>query len=110
MIDKLGTNFGKSTRWAMMQDVKRYAVTTRTAAKVLEITESGLRMECDGKVEELEADTVVLAVGTKPQNPLQEVAEELGLTCHVVGDALNPAMVFDAIHQGFAAGSSFEKL
>jgi 2,4-dienoyl-CoA reductase (NADPH2) len=110
MIDKLGTNFGKSTRWAMMQDVKRYAVTTRTAAKVLEITESGLRMECDGKVEELEADTVVLAVGTKPQNPLQEVAEELGLTCHVVGDALNPAMVFDAIHQGFAAGSSIEKL
>jgi len=108
MIDKLGTNFGKSTRWAMLQDVKRYAVTTRTAAKVLEITKRGLRMECDGKIEELEADTVVLAVGTQPYNPLQVVAKELGMSCHVVGDALKPAMVFDAVHQGFAAGKALE--
>ena len=105
MIDKIGTNFGKSTRWSMMQDVKSHSVSTITAANVLEITESGLRMECEGKVEELEADTVVLAVGTRPYNPLQQVAEELGISCHVVGDALKPAMVFDAIHQGFTAGS-----
>ena len=39
MVNKLGTNFGKSTRWSMLQDVKRYAVDTKTEANVLEITE-----------------------------------------------------------------------
>jgi 2,4-dienoyl-CoA reductase (NADPH2) len=106
MVDKLGTNFGKSTRWSMLQDVKRHSVTTKTASNVLEITKNGVRMEHKGEVKELVADTVVLAVGTSPYNPLQEVAEELGITYRVVGDALQPAMVFDAVHQGFDAGNS----
>jgi 2,4-dienoyl-CoA reductase (NADPH2) len=106
MIDKLGSNFGKSTRWAMLQDVKRYSVATRMAAKVLEITPDGVRMEHQGEIEEVPADTVVLAVGTRPFNPLQSAAEKLGISCHVVGDANQPAMVFDAIHQGFAAASA----
>jgi 2,4-dienoyl-CoA reductase (NADPH2) len=105
MVNKLGTNFGKSTRWSMLQDVKRYAVDTKTEANVLEITEGGLRLEYKGNIEELEADTVVLAVGTKPYNPLQQAANELGISFRVIGDATQPAMVFDAIHQGFAAGS-----
>ncbi len=104
MIDKLGTNFGKSTRWSMLQDVKRTGVAARMAARVLEITARGLRLERDGQIEELAADTVVLAVGTRACNPLQKVAGELGIPCQVVGDAHRPGMVFDAIHQGFAAG------
>lgn len=104
MIDKLGSNFGKSTRWSMLLDVKRYGVKKKTEAKVLEITPTGLRFELNGQAEEIEADTVILAVGTKPYNPLQKAAAELNIHCKVVGDANKPAMVFDAIHQGFAAG------
>jgi 2,4-dienoyl-CoA reductase (NADPH2) len=47
---------------------------------------------------------VVLAVGTRSCNQLQEVITAGGLALNVVGDALRPAMVFDAIHQGFTAG------
>jgi len=104
MIDKLGINFGKSTRWSMLQDVKRAAIDTRTEAKVLEITSSGVIIEQAGKRQEITADTVVLAVGTKAQNPLQKAAAEQRIPCQVVGDAQQPAMVFDAIHQGFKAG------
>ena len=32
MLDELGKNFGKSTRWGMMQDVERYGVKTRATA------------------------------------------------------------------------------
>ncbi|MFK5926081.1 MAG: FAD-dependent oxidoreductase [Desulfuromusa sp.] len=104
MIDKLGTNFGKSTRWSMLQDVKRSAMDTRTEAKVLEITPTGVMIEQAGQRHEVLAETVVLAVGTKAQNPLQKIAAEQRIPCQVVGDAKQPAMVFDAIHQGFAAG------
>jgi 2,4-dienoyl-CoA reductase (NADPH2) len=104
MLTDLGKNFGKSTRWGMMQDVERYGVKTRTTARVIEITADCVRVECDGVVEEIPADTVVLAVGTKAHNPLQEAVAASGIPFRVIGDALQPAMVFDAVHQGFSAG------
>ena len=104
MLDKLGGNFGKSTRWGMLQDVERSGIATRLTAKVLEITADAVRVETAGEVEELAADTVVLAVGTRSYNPLQKAAAELGIHCQVVGDADHPATAFEASHSGFAAG------
>jgi 2,4-dienoyl-CoA reductase (NADPH2) len=104
MLPELGKNFGKSTRWGMMQDVERYGVTTRVAARVVEVTADCVRIECNGTIEEIPADTVVLAVGTQAYNPLQKIGAALGIPFRVVGDAGTPAMVFDAVHQGFVAG------
>ncbi|MFZ4857368.1 MAG: FAD-dependent oxidoreductase [Desulfuromonadaceae bacterium] len=104
MLGELGKNFGKSTRWGMMQDVERYGVKTRTAARVVEITAGYVKIECDSGIEEIAADSVVLAVGTCSYNPLQELVAASGIPYRVAGDALQPAMVFDAIHQGFTAG------
>ena len=104
MLDEMGKNFGKSTRWGMMQDVQRYGVKTRATARVLEITPEGVRVEIAGEVEDIAADSVVLAVGTRSCDPLQSAAQALGIALRVVGDAARPAMVFDAIHEGFAAG------
>ena len=73
-------------------------------ARVVEITADCVRIECDGTVEEIPADTVVLAVGTKAYNPLQQSVAAHGIPFRVVGDALTPATVYDAIHQGFNAG------
>jgi 2,4-dienoyl-CoA reductase (NADPH2) len=106
MIDKLGSNFGKSTRWGMLQDVERFGVKTCLEAKVLEITETGVLLEVGGESREIAADTVVLAVGTSSDNALQPIAAELGIHCQVVGDALAPGTVFEANHQGFLAGRS----
>jgi len=104
MLVKLGKNFGRSTRWGMLQDVERYGVTSRTTARVIEITPDSVRIEHEGAIEEIPADSVVLAVGTRSHNPLQEVVAASGIPFRVVGDAVQPAMVFDAIHQGFTAG------
>jgi 2,4-dienoyl-CoA reductase (NADPH2) len=106
MADSLGANFGKSTRWGMLQDVSRYGVKTLTQAKVLEITKTGVRIEHGGNKRELVADSVVLAVGTRSANPLEKMAKELGISCEVVGDALAPGTVFEANHQGYNAGKN----
>jgi len=104
MIDKLGRNFGKTTRWTMLQDLERYGVQSRTKVKVTEITATGVLIETAGTTELLPADTVVLAVGTRAENPLQSLCEELQIPCVSIGDARKPAMVFDAVHQGHKAG------
>jgi 2,4-dienoyl-CoA reductase (NADPH2) len=104
MLDKVGTNFGKTTRWGMLQDVERFGIRTLTASRALEIMAGGLRIERDGVVEEIAADTVVLAVGTRPFNPLQELLLQKGIPFKVAGDASQVGMAIDAIHQGFAAG------
>ncbi len=106
MLKELGVNFGKTTRWGMLQDLKRYGVQTRVATKVVEITEGGLILEDTTGRQELTADSVILAVGTQPHNPLQQLLQQQGIPCQVIGDAGQVGMVIDAIHQGFKAGRS----
>lgn len=105
MLDKLGTNFGKTTRWVMLDDLRRYGVKTVTKALAMEITDHSVRVEYEGEELELPADTVVLATGTRAANPLKEFLESNAIPCHVIGDAKRPAMVFDAVHQGYAVGN-----
>ncbi len=109
MLGKLGRNFGKTTRWTMLQDLERYGIASRTGVKVTRITPEGVMLETEQeageKVKELlPADTVVLAIGTRAENPLQNCCEELGIEFRTIGDARKPAMVFDAVHQGHKAG------
>jgi 2,4-dienoyl-CoA reductase (NADPH2) len=104
MLDQLGKNFGKTTRWGMLQDVERFGVKTRVAARTVEIADGSVKIEVAGRIEEIPADTVVIAVGTQSYNPLYTAVVEKGIPCTVIGDAMKPAMAFDAVHQGFLAG------
>ena len=104
MIDKIGKDFGKTTRWGMLQDVKRYGVESKVTAKALEITSTGIKIEAPDGTEEIPADTVVLAVGSQPINTLGEIITSKNIPCDVIGDAQNIGMAFDAVHQGYRAG------
>jgi 2,4-dienoyl-CoA reductase-like NADH-dependent reductase (Old Yellow Enzyme family)/thioredoxin reductase len=103
MIEKIGKDIGKSTKWCMLQDVDRLGVKMLTATKAMEITENSVKVDVDGETKELPADTVILAVGSKSYNPLAKMLEGKGIEVEVVGDALKVAKAFDAIHQGYAA-------
>jgi 2,4-dienoyl-CoA reductase (NADPH2) len=106
MVDKMGRDIGKTTRWGIFQELHRHGVRTKTATKALQITADGVKVETNGKVEEIPADTVVLAAGAVSYNPLQETLEQAGIPCKIVGDAQQVGLAFDAVHQGFAAGRS----
>lgn len=105
MLNKLGGNFGKTTRWTMLQDLQRYGVASRTGCRVEAITVEGVVIASRKGSELLPADSVILAVGTRANNPLQTVCEDLGIPCRLVGDATGPGQVFDAVHQGYRAGN-----
>ena len=108
MIDKMGKDIGKTTRWGILQDLARKGIETRVTTTALEITATCVAAEVDGKPEEIPADTVVLAAGAASYHPLQEALDKKGISYQVIGDASRVAMAFDAVHQGFAAGRQIE--
>ncbi len=104
MLEAIGKDIGRSTKWAMFQDMDRCNITRLTATKALEITPGGIKIEGPQGVEEIQADTVVLAVGSKSYNPLVEIVQKKGLPHLIAGDAQRVAQAIDAVHQGFKAG------
>ncbi len=103
MLPEIGTNFGKSTRWVMLQELLRHRVNVLTGKKVTEIKEDVVIFTEDGETKEVVVDTVVIAVGSKSYNPLEEIIIKKGVKYAVVGDALKVGFAFDAIHSAFEA-------
>ena len=106
MLEKVGKDIGKSTRWGMMQELSRAGIKSVTEHKVTEITAAGLTMEKAGESLKIEADTIVIAVGSVSVNSLENVLKEMQVPFKVVGDAKQVALAFDAVHQGYAAALS----
>ena len=104
MISKVGKDIGKTTRWGMLQELRRVGVRTDVETKALEITKEGVKVSSQQGEETLLADTVVLAAGSVSYNPLEAVLEKQGIEFRVVGDAGQVGLAFDAVHQGFRAG------
>ncbi len=106
MTDSLGRDIGKSTRWTMMREMKLFGVKSYTQTRALEITPDGVLVEMRGEERFLDADSVILAVGSASENSLEGEIKSLGIPYVVVGDAKKVAQAIDAIHQGFRVGVS----
>lgn len=106
MIDKVGKDIGKSTRWSMMQDLEKFGIDAKVHTKAVEIKDNTLVIEMGEERDEIKADTVVLAAGSVPYNPLEEELKAKGIACDVVGDASKIALAFDAVHDGFKIGNN----
>jgi 2,4-dienoyl-CoA reductase (NADPH2) len=104
MTNAVGADFGKTTRWTMLQDAQRAGIAMLTQAKAVAITPEGLILETAEGKKDFPADTVVLAAGSIPHNPIAAICEKRGIPCKTVGDAGSIGRAFDAIHQGFEAG------
>lgn len=85
---------------------------------VQRMMEKGIQILCDAKVEEVnhtvikytkagktheitDADTLVLAMGYRPSNTLEEQLTSAGITCHVLGDCKKPGNIKDAVTEGY---------
>jgi pyruvate/2-oxoglutarate dehydrogenase complex dihydrolipoamide dehydrogenase (E3) component len=59
----------------------------------------------DGVESRLEpASMVVTALGAASETRLVDALEEAGIPCQVVGDAVSPRRLLEAVHEGHAAG------
>ncbi|HIJ41995.1 MAG TPA: NADH:flavin oxidoreductase, partial [Deltaproteobacteria bacterium] len=74
--------------------------------KVVGITQDGVRTEMKDGPEFITADTVVVAAGSRSENGLAGLLEDVIPEIHVVGDAKSPRNALTAIREGFEAGLS----
>ncbi len=87
MARKIGGGIGKSTKWIAMKEMKEMGVEAIASAKVTKIDDDGVHIEVGEETRVLPADTVVMAAGVAPFDPLADVVEGFGGEVVRVGDA-----------------------
>lgn len=106
MQDKAGRDIGKTTRWIMLDRLKKLGVKIYTGSTVTEIKENRVVIQGPYGILELPADTVVLAAGSKANNDLYHRLKDREGKVFVIGDARTPGKVMDAIRAGYDLGIS----
>jgi 2,4-dienoyl-CoA reductase (NADPH2) len=104
MMGKIGRDIGASTRWSILQDLKRRGIREMVSAKALEITPQAVAVEKDGERLSLPARTVVLAVGVAPVNDLYEEIKDQYQEVYLIGDAKRPRKALEAVREGLEVG------
>ncbi len=103
MLPKAGKDVGKSTKWILTDNLKRYGVKVNTGTKVISIKSGTLTYEKDGKSFQENFNSVILASGSRPVQRLFRDIEALEIPFAVIGDCIKPGKINDAIHAGFMA-------
>ena len=83
--------------------IKDRGVKKETNAKVTNITPTSVTFERDGQKITLECDTVLNAVGFKPNNELEDLLEEKYEDVAIIGDAVAPRKILTAVHEAYHA-------
>lgn len=105
MLPKAGKDVGKSTKWILTDNLKRYGVKVNTSTKVISIQNGTLTYEKAGESFQETFDSVILASGSRPVQQLSREIESLKIPFAVIGDCIKPGKINDAIHAGFLAAA-----
>lgn len=98
---RIGKGLGQSTRWSMLADLKRLGIKTLVKHKVLEVSEQGVLVENEEERKWIPAQTVVMAVGVKPDDSLYHELQKANIKCHIAGDAASTGDALEAIRAAF---------
>ncbi|MGE5454899.1 MAG: FAD-dependent oxidoreductase, partial [Methylocystaceae bacterium] len=98
---RIGEDIGRSSKWVISMDLPRFGIQVATATRVIAIDDEGVVIEKGDERSKIKADTIVLAVGSKPNNELYEQLKDVVPEIYLIGDARQPRKVMDAIGDGF---------
>ena len=102
MTRTLAANEGGAGRAVLVTRILDKGVHVLTEAKLTSVTEDTISYEKDGEEHVIEgADTLVLALGYRPNTALADALAEAGFTCHVLGDSKQCGNLRDAIGAGY---------
>lgn len=105
---RIGEGIGRSTRWVLVDELRRRGVAMRTGVTYQRIVPQGVELAGSGGPELVEADSVVLAAGQDSHDPLSADLVRRGARCRVVGGARSAIGVnaVRAFEEGMAAARS----
>jgi 2,4-dienoyl-CoA reductase (NADPH2) len=101
---KIGQDIGTSTRWTVLQEIRRLGVKVMLNARAKRVEKAGVVVEQKGKEILVEGDSVVTALGSKSVNRIWGSIKWRAKEVYLIGDALEPRKAIEAIHEGFSIG------
>ena len=103
-LDDIARDMWSASRLHLLKLLSDNNVDVRTNAKVLEITDKGVVWDDkNGKNKTIDAETVILAVGFKPNGDLFRKLQKKLPEVYAIGDCVEPRQVMSAVWEGFQA-------
>lgn len=100
MLPEIAKDEQDAVKYFLLERLNKYGVKAVTGATVKEFLDDGVVFAKDGKEERLTGfDTIVLAMGAKAYNPLEEKIKGKVPEVYVVGDAVKARKALEAIEE-----------
>ena len=101
MQPKLATDINPGCRWSIMMRVRQLGIDIYKSSKVTAIKRDGVVIENEKGESFIPADTMVLAMGARPNNAMLESLRAAGVTADTIGDATEVGKIPDAVGAGY---------
>jgi 2,4-dienoyl-CoA reductase (NADPH2) len=102
---KVASDVMPTFKWRHLSWLKEFRIEALTNSHIKEINEEGaIIQDGDGTERKIAADTIVISGPRRSRQELVDRLEFLSDELYVIGDALKPRSVHNAIHEGFKIG------
>jgi 2,4-dienoyl-CoA reductase-like NADH-dependent reductase (Old Yellow Enzyme family)/thioredoxin reductase len=106
MLKSIAGDVGPSSRWGLLSRL-RNKITIMTLTEVIGFTKGGVIVrDQDNNEAEINADSVVIAVGLEQADDLEDVLMQSGIEYVAIGSCREPGKIAEAMADGFAIGCS----
>ena len=104
-LPKVAEQLESITRKVLLKELRERKIRILTSCRLSRVEDHGVFVtDQQGAETFLEADAVVIAVGSRPDNSLYDSILSMGLPVHRVGDCVEPRSAKTAILEGAIAG------
>jgi pyruvate/2-oxoglutarate dehydrogenase complex dihydrolipoamide dehydrogenase (E3) component len=105
MLKRAGQDMSPRTREMILEKLVQGGAEMLTEARALSVEKGDVVFERAGLRERFRgADSIVIAVGTAPQEEGIASLKRSPIPVRRIGDALVPGKIFDAVHEGYQVG------
>ena len=104
MLQSIASDVGPSNRWGLLSRLKN-KISIMTQTEVIGITGRAVIVRDREKNQaEIEADSVVIAVGLNREKKLEDAVMRSGIEYFVIGSCREPGQIAEAVADGFSIG------
>jgi len=105
MLPQAGKGLEAMTKKIILTKLKENNVAISTDTRLLKIEDNGCVVASrDNQEQFIEADKVLIAIGTRPNTGLYDQIKTFGFEIHQIGDCLEPRSAKDAIYESAVLG------
>ncbi len=105
MLDRIAADVDFRARIFLLERLQEAGVEIFTRTKLEEVSSEGIVARGEEGRTLLKCDTVVLAVGAKPDRKLADALRGRVEEIYLVGDCVSPRKILEAVEEGFMVGA-----